>query len=135
MCEQLPGPPFTTTLGIMIDSILKYLSIMTVAGAAISFVVGFIKYVDQRNREERTKRYELFHDLMRRVSARGETSSDGLPLTQQLAAIYELQHFKEYSYASIPILEHLRMHFAGAPPQASAALLTAIDATLAKLRL
>ncbi|TAM45627.1 MAG: hypothetical protein EPN61_05890 [Burkholderiaceae bacterium] len=62
----------------MIDSILKYLSVLTVAGAAISFVFGFIKYLDQRNREERTKRYELFHDLMRRVSAQGEKPGDGL---------------------------------------------------------
>jgi len=116
----------------MIDSLLKYLSIVTVAGAAISFVVGLIKYLDQRKREERTKRYELFHDLMRRVSARGDKPGEGLPLTQQLAAIYELQHFKEYAYASVPILEHLRAHFAEA--EASAPLHAAIEASLEKLR-
>ena len=43
----------------MIDEILKYISVITVAGAGISFVVGLIKYLDQRNREERTKRLEL----------------------------------------------------------------------------
>ena len=43
----------------MLDSILKYLSIITVAGAAISFAIGLLKYLDQRKREERTKRYEL----------------------------------------------------------------------------
>ena len=48
-------------LGIffMIDSVLKYVSVIAVAGAAISFVVGLLKYLDQRNREERTKRFEL----------------------------------------------------------------------------
>lgn len=116
----------------MIDSILKYLSVVTVAGAAISFVIGLIKYLDQRNREERTKRYELFHDLMRRVSAQAEKNGQGLPLTQQLAAIYELQHFQEYAYASVPILEHVRTGFAQL--QAAAPVLQAIDATLAKLR-
>jgi hypothetical protein len=117
----------------MIDSILKYLSVITVAGAAISFVVGFIKYLDQRNREERTKRYELFHDLMRRVSAQGEKPGDGLPLTQQLAAVYELQHFHEYAYASIPILEHIRTHFS--ETTAATPLLKAIDDTIKKLQL
>jgi hypothetical protein len=53
------------------DSLLKYLSLITIAGAAVSFVVGLIKYVDVRKREERTKRFELFHDLMRRISAQG----------------------------------------------------------------
>ena len=116
----------------MIDSILKYLSVITVAGAAISFTVGFIKYLDQRNREERTKRYELFHDLMRRISAQGEKPGDGLPLTQQLAAIYELQHFKEYAYAAIPILEHVQSHFAQS--KSAEPLLKAISNTLTELR-
>lgn len=116
----------------MLDSILKYLSIITVAGAAISFAIGLLKYLDQRKREERTKRYELFHDLMRRVSARGEKPGEGLALTQQLAAIYELQHFKEYAYSSVPILEHLRTGFAES--EKAEPLLVAIDASLAKLR-
>ncbi len=114
------------------DKILQYISIITVAGAGISFVVGFIKYIDQRNREERTKRFKLFHDLMRRVSAKGEGTNEGLPLTQQVAAIYELQHFKEYAYASVPILRHLRTVFAdkNAPPL----LLSAIDETIRTLQ-
>jgi hypothetical protein len=119
-------------LSVMIDSILKYLSVITVAGAAISFVFGFLKYLDQRKREERTKRYELFHDLMRRVSAQGDKPGDGLPLTQQLAAVYELRQFTEYSYASIPILEHIRSHFAQA--NAAVPLLKAIDDTVSKLK-
>ena len=116
----------------MIDSILKYLSVITVAGAAISFVIGLIKYLDQRRREERTKRYELFHDLMRRVSAQGDKPGEGLPLTQQLAAIYELQHFNEYAYASIPILEHLNAQFSEV--QSAAPLLKAIADTITTLR-
>jgi hypothetical protein len=117
----------------MIEAILKYLSVITVAGAAISFVIGFVKYLDQRNREERTKRYELFHDLMRRISAQGEKPNEGLPLTQQVAAVYELQHFKEYAYASVPILEHLRGYFA--EKNSPAVLLHAIDETLKALKL
>jgi hypothetical protein len=113
---------------LMFDSILKYLSVITVAGAAISFVVGLVKYLDQRNREVRTKRFELFHDLMRRISAFGEREGEGVPLTQQVAAVYELQHFTEYAYASVPILEHLREFYA--QRDAPEVLLHAIDNTL-----
>jgi hypothetical protein len=114
------------------DRILQYISIITVAGAGISFVVGLIKYIDQRNREERTKRFELYHDLMRRVAAKGEGADKGLPLTQQVAAIYELQHFKDYAYASVPILGHLRTELAAmnAPPF----VLSAIDETIRALQ-
>ena len=63
----------------MLDEILKYISLITVAGAGISFVIGLIKYLDQRNREERTKRFELYHDLMRRISAPGFQCSQSLP--------------------------------------------------------
>jgi hypothetical protein len=116
----------------MVDKILQYISIITVAGAGISFVVGFIKYIDQRNREEHTKRFELYHDLMRRVAAKGEGTDRGLPMTQQVAAVYELQHFKEYAYASVPIRQHVRTEFTdkNAPPL----LLNAIDETIRALQ-
>ena len=116
----------------MLDTVLKYGSLVAVAGAAISFVVGLIKYLDQRNLQERTRRFELFHDLMRRVSAQGEHPNEGLPLTQQAAAIYELQHFPEYAYASVPILTELRQYFtARNPPKL---LLQSIDETLGVLK-
>ena len=115
-----------------IDNILKYTSLITVAGAAISFCIGLIKYLDQRKREEKNKSFELFHDLMRRVSGQGEKPGDTLPVTQQLAAVYELQHFKEYSYASIPILLYLQTRLpdvVGVVPMRAA-----IQATIDKLK-
>jgi|GEM_PF-2192302 len=115
----------------MLDSLLKYVSLIAVAGASISFVVGLVRYLDQRKLQERTRRFELFHDLMGRVSAQGEHPNAGLPLSQQAAAIYELQHFPEYAYASVPILTELREYFAqGNPPKL---LLQAIDESLVVL--
>jgi hypothetical protein len=116
----------------VMDLILKYLSVITVAGAAISFVIGLIKYLDQRNREERTKRFELFHDLMRRASAFGERADEAVALTQQVAAVYELQHFKDYAYASVPILEHMHAYYAA--KESPQVLLNAIERTLEVLR-
>src|SRR5207249_9495206 len=116
----------------LIDTILKYLSLITVAGAAISFVVGLVKYLDQRKREERTTRFKMFHDLMGPIVARGERPNEGLALSQQVAAVYELQHFKDYSYASVPILEDLRARW-GTEKETPPLLLKAIDETLKSL--
>ena len=113
----------------MIDTILKYLSVITVAGAAISFIVGLVKYLDQRKREERTTRFKTFHELMGPIVARGERSNEGLALSQQVAAVYELQHFKDYSYASVPILEDLRARWEK-EKETPQLLLRAIDDTL-----
>lgn len=117
------------------EEILKNVSVISVAIAGLSFVVGVWKYLDQRAREERTKRFELYHDLMRRVSAIGETDGTVLPLTQQVAAIYELQHFKDYKYASVPILDHMREYYGKKnAPAAPPVLLAAIDNTLQALK-
>jgi hypothetical protein len=67
---------------------------------------------------------------MGRVSAEAESSVHKLPLTQQIAAIYELQHFKDYAYASVPILEHLRGVFVDIKDVRAAPLIVAIDDTL-----
>jgi hypothetical protein len=52
-------------------------------------------------------------------------------MTQQAAAIYELQHFTDYAYASVPILEDLRKQFVDG--NAPALLKQAIDSTLERL--
>ncbi len=44
--------------------ILEYVSLITLCGAAISFVVGLIKWIDQRNREQEQKQYEAFHKMV-----------------------------------------------------------------------
>ncbi len=120
-------------MSALIDTILKYLSLITVAGAAISFVVGLVKYLDQRKREERTTRFKMFHDLMGPIVARGERPNEGLALSQQVAAVYELQHFKDYSYASVPILEDMRARWEK-DRETPQLLLRAIDDTLKVLR-
>ena len=117
----------------MMDTILKYLSVITVAGAAISFIVGLVKYLDQRKREELTTRFKTFHELMGPIVARGERPNEGLALSQQVAAVYELQHFKDYSYASVPILEDLRARW-GKEKETPQLLLRAIDDTLKVLQ-
>ena len=116
----------------MLDTLLKYVSLITAFGAAIAFIVGLLKYLDQRRREDRTKRFELYHDLMRRISAFSEHEGAAVPMSQQVAAVYELQHFTDYAFASIPILEHLQSFYTQG--HAAPVLLTAIEKTLDVLR-
>src|SRR5207249_5202342 len=96
-------------------------------------IVGLVKYLDQRKREERTARFRTFHELMGPIVARGERPNEGLALSQQVAAVYELQHFKDYSYASVPILEDLRARWEK-EKETPQLLLRAIDDTLKVLQ-
>lgn len=114
----------------MLEIILKYLSIITVSGAGISFVIGLWKYLDQRKIEARNTRYKMYHDLMGRISA-SDGSSGTLPLSQQVAAAYELQNFPEYSKTSLSVLRHLEIFFR--QKKASNVLLEAITDTISVL--
>ena len=60
------------------------------------------------------------------IAARAERPNGGVALSQQVAAVYELQHFKDYSYASVPILEDMRGRW-GSEQQTPQLLLRAID--------
>ena len=117
----------------MLETLLKYLSLISIAGAGVSFVVGLVKYLDQRRLEQQTKRFTLFHELMRRIAAQGEKPDQAITRSEQAAAIYELQHFPEYGYASIPILTDLREHFTQGEA-APTLLLQAVDETLEYLK-
>jgi hypothetical protein len=88
----------------MIENLVKYVALISLAGAGVSFMVGLWKYLDQRKREDRTERFKVYHRLMQTISAM-DSAGNACPLTQQLAAIYELQHFPEYAFASEPILK------------------------------
>jgi predicted Zn-dependent protease len=92
------------------EEILQYVSLITICGAAISFVVGFIKWMDQRNREQEQKQFEAFHKMICLASGIDE-SGKSIKMVQQIAAIYQLQSYKRFAFASIPVLELLKFEF------------------------
>ncbi len=94
-----------------LDNILKYLSIISVSGAAISFVVGLLKYLDQRNREEKYKRDEKFHSLLELISGNAGLKDSKISFTRQPASIYQLQNFSEYGDIVVPVLIYLKKDF------------------------
>jgi hypothetical protein len=92
------------------EEILKYLSLITLAGTAISFAVGLIKWIDQRNREQEQKQYEAFHKMVCIASGTDE-SGRTVKMVQQIAAIYQLQAYKQYAFASVPVLELMKFEY------------------------
>jgi hypothetical protein len=110
-----------------VELFLKYLSQISVCGAAVSFIFGLIKWLDQRNREREDKEYQYFHKMVCLASGSDEAGGR-IKLPQQVAAIYQLQRYKQYSFASVPVLELLLVDF-----KDNEHLKKAITETIAKL--
>ena len=92
------------------EEVLKYVSLITLCGTAISFIIGLIKWIDQRNREQEQKQFEAFHKMVCIASGVDETGKT-VKMVQQIAAIYQLQAYKKYSYASVPVLKLMQFEY------------------------
>jgi hypothetical protein len=93
-----------------LDLFLKYAALLALVGAAVSFGFGFLKWIDQRKREQEQKEHDSFHRMV--VLAAGRTE-DGktISMNQQIAAIYQLALYKRYAFASVPVLELMKEEF------------------------
>ncbi len=111
------------------EAILKYVSLITMSGAAISFIISFYKWIDQRNREEEQRQSEAFHKMVCLATGNDETGKK-ITLTQQLAAIYQLQRYQKYSFASIPVLEHMISEYKAMNDKRSEPLVKALENTI-----
>jgi len=109
------------------EEILKYISFISMSGAGVSFIIGLLKWIDSRNRDIKQKEYESFHQMIKYASGVND-SENTIQRAQQLAAIYQLQMYKEYSFATIPILEDLKESLT------HDTLLKAINITIESLR-
>ena len=96
------------------DEALKYLPLVTVCitvlGASISFLIGLLKWIDQRKTEQEQRQYEAFHRMVCIASGVDETGRT-IKMVQQVAAIYQLQAYKQYAFASVPVLQQMRFEF------------------------
>ena len=93
------------------DDALQYVSVIslcgTLCGTAIAFIVGLFKWIDQRKREQDQKHYEAFHRMVCLASGTDENGRT-VKWPQQLAAIYQLQAYKKYAFASVPVLKAMQ---------------------------
>jgi len=115
------------------EEILKYVSLISMSGVIISFIIGLIKWIDSRNRDIEQKQYEAFHNMVRTASGIDE-SGKTVKMAQQLAAIYQLQAYKKYSFASIPVLEHLKYETTNTKDTRAEPLIKAFDVTISVLK-
>lgn len=114
------------------EDALKYLSLITLCGTAISFAIGLIKWIDQRSREEEQKRYEAFHKMVCIASGVDETGRT-VKMLQQIAAIYQLQAYKQYAFASVPVLELMQFEYGKTDDDRSKYMEKAISKTMSSL--
>lgn len=112
---------------------LKYLSVFIASGTAISFIVGMYKWLDERRTDREERQYQSFHRMVCLASGADE-SGQTIKMPQQLAAIYQLQRYKQYAFASVPVLEHLLKEMKEESDPRVADLNKAIDETIQKLR-
>jgi hypothetical protein len=111
------------------EEILKYASLIALLGTAISFIVGFVKWLDQRNREQDQKQHEVFFKMICLASGKNE-AGQVIAMNQQIAAIYQLQNYPKYAFAAIPILELMKFEFGEKNPDPrSNFMLQALDST------
>jgi hypothetical protein len=114
------------------EEVLKYVSQITLSGAAFSFVIGLIKWIDQRKRDQEERQYQSFHKMVCLASGTDE-SGRTIKMVQQVAAIYQLQRYKQYAFASIPVLQLLLYELSESPDKRLEHLKKAMNDTLAKL--
>lgn len=97
-------------LGRRLDEIIKFVPVLTIVGVAISFAIGLFQWLDQRRREQEQKTYEAFHKMVCLASGVDENGRV-IKMSQQLAAVYQLQLYKKYSFASIPVLRLMQFEY------------------------
>jgi hypothetical protein len=110
------------------EEALKYLPLITICGTAIAFVAGFFKWIDQRSREQEQKLYEAFHKMVCIASGINEAGNT-VKMSQQIAAIYQLQAYKQYAFASIPVLELMQFDYATQEDSRKDFIITALRKT------
>lgn len=118
------------------DDALKYLPLVTVCitvlGASVSFLIGLLKWIAQRKTEQEQRQYEAFHRMVCIASGVDETGRI-IKMVQQVAAIYQLQAYKQYAFAAVPVLQQLQFEL-GTPTDPRAGYIeTALNKTIEAL--
>ena len=60
-------------------------------------------------------------------------TGESVSMLQQLAAIYQLRSYRRYAFASVPLLEHMKIEIGKSNDERLQQLLSAIDETIAEL--
>lgn len=92
------------------------------------------RYITQREKEQRSERFRTYHGIVEVIGS-GKSSSEIMPLTSQIAYIYELQNYPEYAELTEKILGILRDQWKeGERDEKYKLLQEVIDDTLANIQ-
>ena len=102
-------------------------------GAIVAFAWSVFQFAAVRRKEQRIHEFEAFHRLIKElVSPDPDTKATWVD--RQVAAIFELRHFRRYYEVTLRILDALRAQWSSLPEQPPARLFTEIDLTLEYIR-
>jgi hypothetical protein len=79
---------------------------LAVALALIPLVVAAFVHLAQRKAELRFKRFEIYHELIRRLVEPDRPDAE-MRVSRQMATVFELRNFPEYAEVSARILRGL----------------------------
>lgn len=110
-------------------------SVTTIAAflvTLISIAFSAKRYLTIREKDQASARFTIYHRLLRIISVGYYENEGDLKLASQVAYIYEIRNFPEYSDLTRTTLKRLRKQWANAEPlEINGPLKEAIDDTLA----
>ena len=86
-------------------------------GLVVPILISFWKfweYLNIKHREMQSERFQVYHDLIKRL-VEPEEKNGSMKLDRQLAVVFELRRFSEYYEPSLRILTGLRKSWGQSP--------------------
>jgi hypothetical protein len=111
------------------EEILKNIPQITLI---VGGLFGFFQWLDQRKREREEKQYQSFHKMVC-LAAGTDESGRTIKMAQQVAAIYQLQRYKQYAFASAPVIQLILHEMSEENNPGLEHLTKALNVTLEKL--
>ena len=105
--------------------------VVTITIAIISIFWSAYSYISIKKAEEKQRRFETYHRLVKDLVERDDPK-EPMKLDRQLAVIFEMQNFPEYFSPSIKIVEGLRDSWQGiyGPIEKNNRLISQMDESL-----
>ncbi|EOV4177748.1 hypothetical protein V1954_14970 [Yersinia sp. 2538 StPb PI] len=95
--------------------LLPIVGILSLSGAAVTFLWGVVIFLLNRSREMHEAEFNRFHEIIRKLQhdldADGKTTSPYIEI--QIAAVYELRYLKRYHSVSLIYLKSKKTEWTG----------------------
>lgn len=117
-----------------LNDLAAWASVLALLAAVLPLSFSARRYLVIRNAELQKERFDSYHRILRVASA-GSDERGVLKLVSQVAFVYELRNFPEYTDLTEKVLGMLREEWArGEDGERKTRLVEAIDETLAHLQ-